>query len=85
LKDRKINIKKNHRNKTMHFLMEIINNLIEGLVDTSVFMSAMLVAILQKLGIMHLVSGLESYKIVSSVITQAHGKINELLVQVGDV
>ncbi len=69
----------------MHFLMEIINNLIEGLVDTSVFMSAMLVAILQKLGIMHLVSGLESYKIVSSVITQAHGKINELLVQVGDV
>jgi hypothetical protein len=65
--------------------MEIINNLIEGLVDTSVFMLAMLVAILQKLGIMHLVSGLESYKIVSSVITQAHSKINELLVQVGDV
>ncbi len=69
----------------MHFLMEIINNLIEGLVDTSVFMSAMSVAILRKLGIMHLVSGLESYKTVSSFITQVHGKINELLVQVGDV
>ncbi len=34
-----INVHKNHRNKTLHLLMEINNHLVEGLVDTSASMS----------------------------------------------
>jgi hypothetical protein len=34
---------------------------------------------------MHLVFSLESYKTTSGVVIQAPSKINELLVQVGDV
>jgi hypothetical protein len=69
----------------LHFLVEIINNLIEGLVETCVSMLVMSVALVQELGIMHLVFGSKSYKTVLGVVIQAPGKINELLVQVGDV
>jgi len=65
--------------------VEIINNLIEGLVDTCVSILVMSIAIIRKLGIMHLVFGSESYKTTSGVVIQAPSKINELLVQVGDV
>jgi hypothetical protein len=65
--------------------VEIINNLIEGLVDTCVSMLVMSITIIRKFGIMHLVFSLESYKTTSGVVIQAPSKINELLVQVGDV
>ncbi len=77
---RRINIDKNCNNKTLHLLVEINNNMIEGLVDIGTFMSIMLVAIIQKLGIMHLVFGLESYKTALGVVTQALSRISELLV-----
>jgi len=50
----KININKNCRNKTLHLLVEINNNLIKGLVDIRASMSIMSTTIIQKLGIMHL-------------------------------
>ncbi len=82
---RRIIINKNHRSKTLHLLVEINNNLIKGLVDTSTFMSIMSATIVKELIIMHLVSGLKCYKIASSVVTQAFGIISELHGQVGDV
>jgi hypothetical protein len=66
---RRININKNHHNKTLHLLVEINNNLIEGLVETCVFMLVMLITIIGELGIMPLVFGPKSYKIASNVVT----------------
>ncbi len=48
-------------------------------------MSVMAVAVVRKLGIMHLVTGTETYKIVSRVVTQALGRIDEIPVKVGGV
>jgi hypothetical protein len=42
--------------------------LIEGLVDISASMSVLVATVVRKLGIMHLVTGSETYKIVSRVI-----------------
>jgi hypothetical protein len=39
--------------------------------------------IVQKQGIMHLIIGSKSYKITFGIITQAFGKINEIVVKVG--
>jgi len=64
----------------LHLLVEINNNLIEGLVDTCASLSIMSTTFVRKLGIMHLIFGSESYKIASGVVTQALGRINELLV-----
>jgi len=74
-------INKSYSNKTLHLFVEISNNLIEGLVDIGASMS---IAIVWELGIMHLVSSLESYKTALGVITQALSKISELLVWIGD-
>ncbi len=41
----------------------------EGLVDMKAFMFVMVVRVIQELGIMYLVIGLEFYKIVSKVVT----------------
>ncbi len=48
-------------------------------------MSVMATTIVRELGITHLVTGSETYKTVSRVITQAFNKIDEVPVQVGGV
>jgi len=79
---RKICINKTHRSKTLHLLVEINNYVVEGLVDTGASMSVMAVAIVRELGIMHLVTGSETYKIAVGVVTHALGRIDEVLVKV---
>jgi predicted aspartyl protease len=82
---RKICINKTHRNKTLHLLVEINNYVVEGLVNTIASMSVMATAIVRELGMMHLVTGTETYKTASGVVTQALGRIDEILVKVGGV
>jgi hypothetical protein len=82
---RKICINKTHRNKTLHLLVEISNYVVEGLMDTGASMSVMAIAVVRELGTMHLVIGTETYKTASGVITQALGRIDEILVRVGGV
>ncbi len=67
---RKICINKTHRSKTLHLLVEINNYVVEGLVDTGTSMSVMATAVVRELGIMHLVTGSETYKTTSGVVTQ---------------
>jgi hypothetical protein len=64
-----------HKSKTLHLLVEINNYVVEGLVNTGAFMSIMVVAMVRELGIMHLVTGSETYKTTSGVVTQALGRI----------
>ncbi len=59
--------------------------MVEGLIDTGVFVSIMAIAVVRKLNIMHLVTKSKSYKTGSRVVTQAMGRIDEVLVKVGDV
>jgi hypothetical protein len=82
---RRICINKTHRSKTLHLLVEINNYIVEGLVDTGASMSVMAAAVVRELGMMHLVTGLETYKIASGVITQALGRIDETPVKVGGI
>ncbi len=56
----RININKNCRNKTLHLMVEINNNLIEGLVETCASMLIMSIVIIRELGIMSLIFGSES-------------------------
>jgi predicted aspartyl protease len=82
---RKICINKTHQSKTLHLLVEINNYIVEGLVDTGASMSVMAAMVVRELGMMHLVTGLETYKTASGVITQALGQIDEVTVKVGGV
>jgi hypothetical protein len=82
---RKICINKTHRNKTLHLLVEINNYIVEGLVDIGASMSVMAAVVVRELGMMHLVTGSETYKIASGVITQAFGRIDEVPVKVEGV
>ncbi len=82
---RKICVSKTHRSKTLHLSVEINNCLIEGLVDTGASMSVMAAAIVRELGLMHLVSGSETYKTASGAVTQALGCIGEVPIKVGGV
>jgi hypothetical protein len=82
---RKICINKTHRSKTLHLLVEINNYIVEGLVDIGASMSVMVAAIVRELGMMHLVTGSETYKTASGVVTQALGRIDEIPVKVGGV
>jgi hypothetical protein len=82
---RKIYINKTHRSKTLHLLVEISNYVVEGLVDTRASMSVMAAAVVRELGMMHLVQGTETYKTASRVITQALGRIEEIIVKAGGV
>ncbi len=82
---RKICINKTHRSKILHLLVEINNYIVEGLVDTGASMSVMATAIVRELGMMHLITGSETYKTASGVITQALGRIDEIPVKVGRV
>jgi predicted aspartyl protease len=82
---RKICINKTHRSKTLHLLVEINNYVVEGLVDTGASMSVMAIAVVRELGMMHLVTGTETYKTASGVITQALERIDEIPVKVGSI
>jgi predicted aspartyl protease len=77
----RICINKTHRSKTLHLLVEINNYVDEGLVDTGVSMLVMAVAVIQELGIMHLVTSSKTYKTASGVVTQAMGWIDEVSVK----
>jgi len=68
----KININKNHCNKTLHFL-------VEGLVDIGASMLVMSIIVVYELNIMHLFFSSKFYKTTFGVVTQAFSKINELL------
>jgi len=49
--------------------VEISNYVIEGLVDNGASMSVMAAAVVGELGMMHLVTGTETYKTASGMIT----------------
>jgi hypothetical protein len=66
---RKIFINKMHWSKTLHLLVEMNNYDVEGLVHIRTFMSVMVVAMVRELGIMHIVTRSETYKIASGVVT----------------
>jgi hypothetical protein len=78
---RRICVNKTHRIKTLHLFVEINGYLIEELVDTSVSMSVMAVAVVREMGMMHLVSGSKTYKTASGIVTQAMGRIDEVSVK----
>jgi hypothetical protein len=59
--------------------------IIEGLVDTGASMSVMAAAVVREMGMMHSVVGSESFKTASGVVTQALGRIDEVVVNVGGV
>jgi len=59
---RRICINKTNRSKTLHLSVKVNNYLVEGLVDTGASMSVMAAAVVRELGLMHLVSGSETYK-----------------------
>jgi len=82
---RKICINKTHKSKTLHLLVEINNYVVEGLVDTGASMFVVVVAVVRELGMMHLMTGSETYKTASGVVTQALGRIDEVPVKVGSV
>ncbi len=81
----KICVSKTHRSKTLHLPVEISDCIIEGLVDTGASMSVLVVVVVRELGIMHLVTGNESYKTTSGVVTRALGRIDEVQVKIGSV
>jgi len=82
---RRICVNKTNRSRTLHLQVEIDRYIIEGLVDTGASMSVIAAAVVREMGMMHLVVGSESYKTASGVITQALGRIDEVVVSVGGV
>ncbi len=77
---RKICVNKTHQSKTLHLPVEISNCVVEGLIDTGASMS-----VVRELGMMHLVTGNESYKTTSGVITRALGRVDEIQVKIGGI
>ncbi len=82
---RRICVNKTNRSRTLHLQVEIDMYIIEGLVDTGASMSVIAAAVVRETGMMHLVVGSESYKTTSGVVTQALGRIDEVVVSVGGV
>jgi predicted aspartyl protease len=82
---RKICVSKTHRSKTLHLPVEISDCIIKGLVDTGASMSVLAAAVVRELGIMHLMTGNESYKTASGVVTRALGRVDEVQVKIGGV
>jgi len=82
---RRLCINKTHRSKTFHLSVEVNNYLVEGLVDTRASMSVMAAVVVRELGLMHLVSRSKTYKTTSGAVTQALGRIDEVLIKVGGV
>jgi predicted aspartyl protease len=66
---RRICINKTHRSKTFHLPVEINSYVVEGLVDTGASMFVMAAAVVRELGIMHLLTGSETFKTTSGVVT----------------
>jgi len=66
---KRICINKVHHNKTLHLVVEINRTLIESLVDIATSMSITATNVVRKFNIMHLVSGHETYKTTSGIIT----------------
>jgi predicted aspartyl protease len=66
---RRLSVNKAHRSKTLHLPIEVNHYLVEGLVDTGASMSVMAASIVRELGLMHLVSGSETYKMASGAVT----------------
>jgi hypothetical protein len=65
---RRINVNKNHHNKTFHLLVEIDNHLVEVLLDIRASMSIMSTCVVCELSIMHLAFGSKCYKTTLSVV-----------------
>jgi len=65
--------------------VEINNCVVEGLVDTGASMYVLAAAVVRELGIMHLVTGNESYKTASGIITRALGRVDEIQVKIGGI
>jgi predicted aspartyl protease len=82
---RRVCVSKTHRSKTLHLPVEISDCIIEGLVDTGASMSVLAAAVVRKLGMMHLVTGNESYKTTSGVVTRALGRVDEIQVKIGGI
>jgi len=82
---RRIYVSKMHRSKTLHLPVEISDCIIEGLVDTGASMSVLAAAVVKELGIMHLVTGNESYKTTSRVVTRVLGRVDEVQVKIRGV
>ncbi len=82
---RRICINKTHRSKTLHLPVEMNGYVVEGLVDTRASMSVLATTVVREMGMMHLVTGSENYKIASRMDTQALGRIDEIPVKVGGV
>ncbi len=82
---RRICVNKTHQSKTLHLLVEVNNYIVEGLVYIGASMTVMAAVVVRELGMMHLVTGSETYKTASRVITQALGRISEVPVKVGGV
>jgi hypothetical protein len=82
---RKICVNKIHRSKILHLPVETSNYIVEGLVDTGASMSVMAATVVRELGMLHLMTGTESYKTASGVITQALGWVDEIQVKVGGI
>jgi predicted aspartyl protease len=82
---RRICVNKTNRSKTLHLPVEINRYVIEGLVDTGTSMFVMAAVVVREMGMMHLVAGFKTYKTASGVVTQAFGRIDEVLVGVGGV
>jgi predicted aspartyl protease len=80
-----IYINKTHRSKTLHWFVEINNYVVEGLVDIGASMFIMVVILVRELGIMNLVTGFETYKTMSGVVTQALSRIDKVPIKVGGV
>jgi predicted aspartyl protease len=78
-------VSKTHRSKTLHLPVEINDCIIERLVDTGASMSVLAAAVVKELGIMHLVTGNESYKTASGVVTRALGRVDEVQVKIGGI
>ncbi len=82
---RKICVNKTHWSKTLHLHVEINNCVVEGLVDTGASMSVLAAAVVRELGMMHLVTGNESYKTALGVITRALGRVDEIQIKIGGI
>lgn len=81
----RICINKSHRSRTLHLLVGVGNNLVEGLVNTKTSMLVISTSVVRELGIMHSIIGMESYKTASRIITQNLGRMNEITIKVGKV
>jgi predicted aspartyl protease len=69
----------------MHLHVEINNGVVEGLVDIGASMSVMVANVVRELGIMHLVSGHETYKTTSRTVTTTLGRLDDIPMCVGNV